>query len=114
MKLIMENWKKFVNEVDPMPRDVGLGQGPTGLTGLGLSRVDRERLAAGGAGVAELDPHAEPKTWNIENGVLAALDEEGQLWFKRPHGPGDLDAPLAELEAMGYEQSADLPVPSWT
>ena len=104
MKLIMENWKKFVSEDSSCKG---------WLVNLGLSRVDHERLARVGGGVAELGPDIRPKTWNINNGVLAAVDEDGELWFKRPHGSDELDRPIAELEQMGYTRSDNLPVPAW-
>jgi len=104
-----------LNEGLPMPRDVGLGAGPTGLTGLGLSRVDHQRFRDSRFGVAKFTGHEKPKTYNREkrtHDILAAVDEDGALWFKVARGPGDLDEPEAELKKLGYRYSPDVPVPS--
>ena len=71
MKLIMENWKKFLAE----------GELGAELVKLRLSRVDHERLASVGGSVAELGPEVAPMSWNINNSVLAVVDDEGGHWF---------------------------------
>ena len=106
MKLIMENWKKFLAE-----GDVGAE-----LVGLRLSRVDHERLAAGGGSVPDLGPDVPPMSWNINNSVLAVVDDEGGHWFLRPHAEDQVDKieiALRGLERMGFKQSDRIPVPVW-
>jgi len=106
MKLIMENWKKFLTE----------GELGAELVKLRLSRVDHERLASVGGSVPELGPEVPPMSWNINNNVLAVVDDEAGHWFLRPH-PEDqfdkIDIALPELEGMGFKQSDQVPVPVW-
>ena len=101
-----------LNEGLPMPRDVGLGAGPTGLAGLGLSPASGPRFEASRFGVAPLSGDEAPKTYNHEHDILAALDGAKKLWFKVGRMPGDLDDPIDALKDMGYTESADVPVPS--
>ena len=86
------------------------------LRRLRLSPVDAERLASVGGSVAELGPDVQTNTWNINNSVLAAVDENGQLWFLRPHKEDLVDRltiALKGLESMGFKQSGNIPVPAW-
>jgi len=106
MKLIMENWKKFLIEGDLGPE----------LVKLRLSRVDHERLASVGGSVPELGPEVPPLSWNINNGVLAVVDPEGGHWFLRPHSEDQADKvemAMRGLEKMGFKQSDRVPVPVW-
>jgi len=108
MKLIMESWKRYLNETVP--------DHSSELVRLRLSRIDPERLEGGGGYVATLGDDIRPKTWNINNGVLAAVDEEGDHWFLRPHAEDHQDKieiALQGLERMGYQQSQNVPVPAW-
>ena len=119
MKLATSRLKEIIREeiaavaaALPMPRDVGLGAGPTGLAGLGLSPASGPRFEASRFGVAPLSGDEAPKTYNHEHDILAALDGAKKLWFKVGRMPGDLDDPIAALKDMGYTESADVPVPS--
>jgi hypothetical protein len=106
MKLIMENWKKFLKE----------GELGAELTNLRLSRVDHERLASVGGSVPELGPDVPPMSWNINNSVLAVVDDESAHWFLRPHAEEEvdkIDIALKSLERMGFKQSDRVPVPVW-
>lgn len=108
MKTIMEGWKRFVTEQADDPRAEGAW-----LVSLGLSRVDHERLGNVGGSVPELGPEAQRKTWNINNGVLAVVDSAANHWFKRPHREHQLDQAIDELNAAGYQEWEELPVPVW-
>tara|TARA_Y100001963_G_scaffold114020_1_gene158029 strand:- start:772 stop:1086 length:315 start_codon:yes stop_codon:yes gene_type:complete len=102
----MENWKKFLTE----------GELGAELVKLRLSRVDHDRLASVGAAVAELGPGVAPMSWNINNSVLAVVDDEGGHWFLRPHHEDQVDKigiALNSLERMGFKQSDRVPVPVW-
>jgi len=108
MKLIMESWKRYLNENTP--------DSSSELVRLRLSRIDPERLEGGGGYVATLGDDIRPKTWNINNSVLAVVDEEGDHWFLRPHAEDHQDKieiALQGLERMGYQQADNVPVPAW-
>jgi|TARA_Y100000310_G_C20201570_1_gene587149 hypothetical protein len=104
----MENWKKYLCE--------DASDDANTLTRLRLSRVDSERLAGVGGFVAPLGDDVLPKTWNINNSVLAVVDERGDHWFLRPHAEDHQDKieiALQGIERMGYQQSDNVPVPAW-
>ena len=106
MKLIMENWKKFLSE----------GELGGELVNLRLSRVDHEKLASVGGSVPNLDSEVPLMSWNINNSVLAVVDDEGGHWFLRPHSEDQvdkIDIALKSLERMGFKQSDRVPVPVW-
>ena len=95
MKLIMESWKRYLEDVPDHGAE---------LVRLRLSRIDPKRLEGTGGFVADLGDDVSPKTWNINNSVLAALDEEGDHWFLRPHAEDHqvkIEIALQGLERMG-------------
>ena len=114
MKRITENWKRYLQEaLGPDDRMVKNDREGAWLVRLGLSRVDHDRLESGGGAVRRLAPDAPRRTWNINNGVLAVVDGEGDHWFKRPHHDHQLDIALQELQQAGFSQWEHMPVPVW-
>ena len=85
-----------------------------------LSPVVPEKLEASGGWVD--DPAnwgAKPMTYNMNNGVIAVVDENMRHYFLRPRpdasGKYKLEAAWKFLESpdSGYTRSENVPVPAW-